>query len=85
MPESDAITSRLKATIEERFAIDMRFVDASARLGDLGIDSLHVVDLLLDIESELGFNFENVTLPGNPTLGELSAAIAANLQPPAGS
>jgi acyl carrier protein len=80
MSDSDTITSCLKARIEQRFGVDMRFIERGTSLHDLGIDSLHTVDILLDIENELGFNFEKLALPPNPTLGQLSDAIAANLQ-----
>lgn len=80
MSESDRITSCLKSRIEQRFAVDMRFIERSTRLHDLGIDSLHMVDILLDIETELGFNFERMNIPSSPTFGELCDAIAENLQ-----
>jgi len=36
------------------------------------------VDLMLDMESAFGFQYESLTLPANPSLEEIANAIAAN-------
>jgi acyl carrier protein len=76
---TEQIVSKLKDLLHERFAIDTSGADGDTRLGDLGIDSLHVVDVMLDIESEMGFSFDSLDLPPNPSLKELSEAIGRNL------
>jgi len=79
MLSADEIVSKLKDILNERFGIDTSSFDESTRLGDIGIDSLHVVDIMLDIETDFDFNFEDLSLPPNPSLGEMSAAITKNL------
>jgi acyl carrier protein len=79
MLTTDDIVSKLKNILDERFGIDTRAIDEGTRLGDIGIDSLHIVDMMLDIEIDMDFNFEDLSLPPNPSLGEMSAAIQKNL------
>lgn len=79
MLTNDEIVSKLKTILNEQFGIDTAEFDENTRLGDIGIDSLHVVDIMLDIETELGFTFSDLSLPPNVSLGEMSAAISKNL------
>jgi acyl carrier protein len=79
MVSSNEILSKLKVILNERFGIDTSTFNGDTRLGDIGIDSLHVVDIMLDIETDLGFNFADLSLPPNPSLDEMAASIGKNL------
>jgi acyl carrier protein len=79
MLNTDEILVKLKTILGDRFGLDTTTFDESTRLGDIGIDSLHAVDIMLDIETDLDFNFEDLSLPPNPSLGEMSMAISTNL------
>ena len=79
MLNTDEILVKLKNILGDRFGLDTTAFDESTRLGDIGIDSLHAVDIMLDIETDLDFNFEDLSLPPNPSLGEMSTAISKNL------
>jgi len=79
----EAILDRLKAMLHDRFAIDPATVDGRTRRADMGIDSILMVDLMLDIETEMGFAFESMELPPNPSLDEVVALICQNLHRPA--
>jgi acyl carrier protein len=48
----------------------------------MGIDSLHLVDIMLDMENEFGFRFESLLLPPNPSLEQISLAITQDSQAP---
>ena len=79
MLNTDEFVSKLKIILNERFGLDTTTFNESTRLGDIGIDSLHVVDIMLDIEADFDFNFQDLSLPPNPSLGEMSEAISKNL------
>jgi acyl carrier protein len=79
MLNNDDLVVKLKNILSDRFGLDTATFDENTRLGDIGIDSLHVVDIMLDIETDLDFNFEDLSLPPNPSLGEMSMAISKNL------
>lgn len=73
------IVSKLKSILNEQFGIDTANFDESTRLGDIGIDSLHIVDIMLDLETDLNFSFQDLSLPPNPSLGDMAEAIQKNM------
>ncbi|MBK9258239.1 MAG: acyl carrier protein [Polyangiaceae bacterium] len=77
---AEQIIARLKYLLQEHFSIDIANVDGNTRMRDMGIDSMHVVDLMLEIESEMGFQFDSLNLQPNPSLAELSQAIEKNIK-----
>jgi acyl carrier protein len=79
MTDMDQVLTALRTKVSKRFALDIHLLDERARLGDMGVDSLHMMDLMLDMEGELGFNLENLELPPNPTMEEVAAAIVHGL------
>lgn len=79
MFDTASITALLKLVLQQRYHVGDGLDDTS-RLDTLGIDSLHILDLLLDIESELGHRLEGLALPPHATLGQLAAAIANSLE-----
>jgi acyl carrier protein len=82
MPSSEQILNKLLSTLNERFAIDIEQVSTASRLSDIGIDSLHLVDIMLDMEGEFGFRFESLVLPANPSLGQITRAIMVDSHTP---
>ena len=66
--ERNEILSYLKAMLHERFGIDPATMSGSTTQEQLGIDSLLMVDMMLDIETGLGFTFESMDMPRNPNL-----------------
>ena len=75
MPSNEQILNKLLSTLHQRFAIDTAQVNNASRLSDIGIDSLHLVDIMLDMESEFGFRFESLLLPPDPSLEQITRAI----------
>ena len=82
MPSNEQILNKLLSTLHQRFAIDTEQVDHASRLSDIGIDSLHLVDIMLDMEHEFNFQFESLQLPPNPSLEQISLAILMNSDTP---
>ncbi|HVK53884.1 MAG TPA: acyl carrier protein [Burkholderiales bacterium] len=74
------VVSQLKNILNERFGIEPATLNDESRLGDFGIDSLHLVDVMLDIETALGIKLENLSLPPNPSLAEVTATISQNME-----
>jgi acyl carrier protein len=75
MPSSEQILNKLLSTLRQRFAIDTEQVTKASRLSDIGIDSLHLVDIMLDMEHEFSFQSESLQLPPNPSLEQIALAI----------
>lgn len=74
------ILERLKALIQERFGVDTSQLSGSTRQSDIGIDSLLMVDMMLDVETELDFTFDSMDLPRNPDLDTIVDLIERNLR-----
>jgi acyl carrier protein len=85
MPNTESILPALKKIVEERFNIDTTGFTEQTKLRDLGLDSMHVVDILLDIEEMFGFKILDLSLPNDATLGEICAEISKNFRPAASS
>ena len=77
--ERQEILERLKALIHERFGIDPAGVTGSTTQAELGIDSLLMVDMMLDVETELDFTFESMDLPRNPDLDTIVDLVQRNM------
>jgi len=73
------VGARVKALLEQLFGIDTSGVTDATTLRDLGIDSMHVVNLMLELEQELDVELTNLAFPPNPTLGQVADTIARNL------
>ena len=82
MPSNELILNKLLSTLHERFAINTEHVTTASRLSDIGIDSLHLVDIMLDMENEFSFRFESLLLPPNPSLEQISFAIMTDSHTP---
>lgn len=78
MTMNEHMIDKIKLMLHDRFGIDVEASGPASRMRDLGIDSLHMVDLMLDMESAFGFQYEALTLPSNPSLEEIADAIAAS-------
>jgi len=78
--ESD-ITERLVKILHERFGIEKSKLEGTARLTDLGLDSMLFVDVLLDLETELNARLLGFELPADATIQELCTSIAACVAP----
>ena len=73
------IVKKIKEALNERFDIDVSKVDENSRMRELGVDSLHVLEIMLDMETDLGIKLQDLAVPPNPSLGEIAAAIERNL------
>ena len=73
------ILEYLKAMLHERFGLDPLTLSGSTTQQEIGIDSLLMVDMMLDIETGLGFTFESMDIPRNPDLDAIVDLVERNL------
>jgi acyl carrier protein len=78
--QREEILDRLKALIHERFDVDPATLNGSTTQADIGIDSLLMVDMMLDVETDLGFTFQSMDLPKNPSLDTIVDLVQRNLE-----
>ena len=55
-------------------------LDEKKSLKELGLDSLDVVEMCLDLEDKYGIQFETEELAGFKTVGDLLTSIGAKLE-----
>jgi len=77
--DNAVILTKIQASLHDRFGLEVVQLGENARLGDLGVDSLHVLEIMLDLEAELGTKLVDLSFPPNPSLGEVAAVISRNL------
>jgi acyl carrier protein len=72
------ILASLQELISERFDIPAQTASADALLRDIGLDSMMVLDVIMDIEDRLGMKLDDVGLPRDATLGDVVKVIQRN-------
>jgi acyl carrier protein len=76
---ADAVI-KIKSVLHDQFGIDSKILVDSTRLSDLGIDSLHLVDVMLDLETELDITLENLSFSPETTLEELGRMVSLSFK-----
>ncbi|UOF14812.1 acyl carrier protein [Lysobacter capsici] len=74
----DEMLDKLKSMIVEKFDLKPESVSASTTQSELGIDSIIMVDLMMDVEERFGIEFKELQFPKNPSLNDIVDLIVAN-------
>lgn len=71
----DQIIERLKALMKRTSKADVNWdaLTAESTIASLGFDSLSILDLIYEIQQDLGIEFEAEEIVGVKTVGELAA------------
>lgn len=77
MNVTDAIT-KIKFILQDQFDIDPNTISDTTKLAEIGIDSLHLVDVMLDLETDLDIAFENLDFSPESTLRDLAEVVSTN-------
>ena len=77
--DKPAILHHLGAMLQDRYDIAPSAIAMDTKIRDVNVDSIHMVDLMLDIESDLGFTFKSMDLPRDATLGDIVDLIQASM------
>lgn len=80
--DDTVILNKIRASLIQRFGLEPSQLAADVHLRDLGADSMHMLEIMLDLETELGVSLGDLALPPNPTLGEVAGIISRNLATP---
>lgn len=73
------ILDRLKRLLKDKYEIDPAALTGDSRQDDIGLDSMTMVDLMLDVETELDFQFLDLNVPKNPSLDQIIDLIVQGL------
>ena len=78
-PARTDILAQLRRSLADRFSLTGEQLQEDMRLRDLKVDSMHVVEIMLDLEEAFGARFSSLSLPRDPTLGAVADAMTAAL------
>ncbi len=81
--QTTEIFEALSALVVERYGTPAAPLEPGTRQSDLAIDSILMLDLLMDIEDRFGFRFRSMELPRDPALSDLVALVESSLAAPA--
>jgi acyl carrier protein len=70
------VVIKIKNNLHDRFGVDTSAMNTTTKLSDLGIDSLHLADMMLDLETELDITIEDLPLLPETTLGDLATIVS---------
>lgn len=77
--EREAIFELVKELVVEKAGVAPSQLTVETSQSDIGIDSIHMVDIMMDIEERLGITLKNFDLVRNPTLGDIVDLIQAHI------
>ena len=73
------LMQKISKSLVNIFGVDPAQITPETRMRDLGVDSMHVVEILFDLETELGVTLTDFGFPPNPTLEEVAQTISKNI------
>lgn len=65
--------------LSENFGIAKEQMTSQVMLRDLGIDSIMMLDIMLEMEDRLGIKLKDLSTPAQPKLSDVVALIERNL------
>lgn len=63
----------------ERFELPRARLLGETPLRELGLDSIMMLDVMLEVEDRLGIKLRDLAMPANPTIDDIAALIERNL------
>lgn len=77
--EDSQILASLQQFLHERFDLEPALLTRDAPLRSIGLDSMMILDVMLETEDRLGVKLDDMTLPRDATLGDVAEMIKRNL------
>jgi len=80
--ESLGIESAVKQFLAERFDIPPERLTEQASMRELGLDSMMMLEVMLEVEDRFGIKLKDLSMPPNPTLRDVVDLAQRNLKAP---
>lgn len=74
------IIKEINSIVLSTFDIDISGKPDSMPIGNLGLDSMGILDVIMSLEDITGQNIKNIDLPKNPTLRDVADMVIKNMQ-----
>jgi acyl carrier protein len=72
------IQTVIKDFLGERFDIPADRIRDDTSIRDLGLDSMMLLEVMLELEDRLGVKLSDLSMPSNPTLRDVVALVERN-------
>ena len=73
------IETMVKEFLAERFDVPSEKITEDASMRDLGLDSIMLLDVMLEVEDRLGIKLRDLSMPANPRLRDIVELIGRNM------
>jgi acyl carrier protein len=73
------IIETIKEIVRDTFDIDLKDAPPSLKIGESGLDSMAILDVVMSLEDLLGHKIKTIDLPKNPSLQDVAALVMRNL------
>lgn len=80
MSASASTLASLQSILQENFDISPERASAGTSLRELGIDSMMVLDVVMEVEDRLGIQLKDMAMPRDASLGDIVALIDRNIE-----
>lgn len=77
--DQDEIIEEIKKNINSAFGIDLAQKPDDTPVGELGLDSMGLLDVIMMIEDTIGGSIKNIELPKNPSLRDVANMVMKNI------
>jgi len=81
-PDAVHIHTIVKSFLQERFDISSEKITDSTSIRDLGLDSMMMLEVMLELEDRLGIKLGDLAMPVNPTLRDVVKLVERNRSAP---
>lgn len=78
-PERGQVKQMVVDFLAERFELPRERLRGETPLRELGLDSIMMLDVMLDVEDRLGVKLRDLAMPANPKVDDITALIERNL------
>ena len=76
---SERVETLVKEFLADRFDIPQGKMATDVCLRDLGLDSIMMLDVMLEVEDRLGIKLHDLSMPANPKLHDIVELVQRNL------
>ena len=75
----------IRRFLTERCDVAAERLTEAATLRDLNLDSMMLLEVMMEVEDRFGVKLGDLSLPPNPTLGQIAACVERSLSAPPAS
>jgi acyl carrier protein len=76
---SERVEGLVREFLSEHFDIAQEKITPEVGLRELGLDSIMMLDVMLEVEDRLGIKLQDLSMPANPKLHDIVQLIERNL------